>query len=101
MSNQELPVFDISHHRRIASRYRGYHGDLAISHDGPGPVTVPEMLRVLYSVRESGFTAPGARHEVTESTEVWVANRRESSRQHVVGLRVGNGKVTVLTEERD
>lgn len=80
--------------------YRGYHDELALTPDGTKPVTVAELADVLADIRVNGFTRPGRDTEAPDTTGVWVAAYRESSGLHVTGLRVEDGTVVVLTENR-
>lgn len=80
--------------------YRGYHNELALTPDGSKPVTVAELVDVLCDIRVYGFTRPGRNTEASDTTGVWVAKYRESSALHVTGLRVEDGTVVVLTENR-
>lgn len=80
--------------------YRGYHNELALTPDGTKPVKVAELVEVLQDIRLYGFTRPGRETEAPAATGAWVAKHREPSGLHVVGIRVEDSSVVVLTEER-
>ncbi|HEX9088691.1 MAG TPA: hypothetical protein VF867_14330 [Arthrobacter sp.] len=98
------PVFVDYHghllHPGVATYYRGYHDELAISPDGIGRDTVSDLVLTLRTILRDGFTRPGTETAAPESTGVWVARYRDTSDLHVVGVRVERSRVVILTENR-
>jgi hypothetical protein len=80
--------------------YRGYHNELALTPNGTKPVKVAELVEILRDILLFGFTRPGRETEAPATTGVWVAKHREPSGLHVMGIRVEDSTVVVLTEER-
>jgi hypothetical protein len=87
-------------HPGVATYYRGYHDELAISPDGIGRDTVADLVLTLRTILRDGFTRPGTETAAPESTGVWVAKYRDASDLHVIGVRAERSMVVILTEDR-
>jgi hypothetical protein len=87
-------------HPGVATYYRGYHDELAISPDGIGRDTVSDLVLTLRTILRDGFTRPGIETAAYETTGVWVAKYRDASDLHVTGVRVERHRVVILTEDR-
>lgn len=87
-------------HPGVATYYRGYHDELAISPDGIGRDKVSDLVLTLRTILRDGFTRPGTETAADESTGVWVAKYRDASDLHVVGVRAERSRVVILTEDR-
>lgn len=80
--------------------YRGYYDQLAIDPDGREPKSIADVLKELTGTRQKGIVGDGGPYPVKSYTGVWV-DRGQAEQQHLSGVRVDDGVVVIMTEERD